>query len=175
MDNQDMSKKNEGADFFRDAPLYQLTEEIQDTRTRDYVKNRLLPQMAWFNKKSREYKRQYYVLTSASIMMGAMIPVMSILLEGSALPRILIAILGASITGVNAYLSINHSRDLWLTYSSTRETLLQTLYLYFNDAGVYSASLAQEDRDKLLINVCEDELSRKNGTGGTGYYSVITG
>ena len=170
MDNQDMSKKNKGADSFRDAPLSQLTEEIEDTRTRDYVKNRLLPQMAWFNKKSREYKSQYYALTSASIMMGVMIPVMSILLEGSALPRILIAFLGASITGVNAYLSINHSRDLWLTYSNTRETLLQTLYLYFNDAGVYSSSMGQKDKDKLLIDICEDNLGRKDGTVG---YSVI--
>lgn len=163
MENHDENKKQETAASSRDRPLSELAGEIRDSRTKDYVENRLLPQMTWYSRKSMEYKKQYHALMSFSIMMGAMIPIMSFFLKGPLWVQVLIASLGAAVTAVNAYLSLNNSKDLWLTYRNTREILLRTLYFYFNNAEKFSKGTTEE-KDALLIEVCEAELARENGT-----------
>ena len=163
MDNQNKKTTSENTANSRNRPLSELAAEIQDARTKDYVENRLLPQMTWYSAKSREYKGQYYMLMSFSIVLGAMIPVTSLLLKGPLWVQVLIASLGASVTALNAYLSLNNSKDLWLTYRNTREILLRTLYFYFNNAEKFSKGTAEE-KDALLIEVCEAELARENGT-----------
>ena len=163
MDNRNETPKQENANSTKDLPLRELASNIQDVRTKDYVENRLLPQMTWYSKKSNSYRRQYQVLMSFSIALGAMIPVMSVLVQGPPIIQLLIALLGTGATAVNAYLSLSNSRDLWLTYRNTREILLRTLYFYFNNAEKFSDGTAEE-KDELLIEVCEAELARENGT-----------
>ena len=163
MDNRNENKPQENTVSSRNRSISELAKEIPNAQTKDYVENRLLPQMSWYSAKSRACKKQYQALMSFSIVLGAMIPVTSLLLKGPLWVQILIASLGAAVTAVNAYLSLNNSKDLWLTYRNTREILLRTLYFYFNNAEKFSG-VTGEEKDELLIEVCEAEMARENGT-----------
>ena len=163
MANRDTNAKQEGAKSSRDAPLEKLASEIENVRTRDYVQNRLLPQMAWYSKKAANYKKKYYQLTWLSFALDVAILILLVLLQGSLAIRILIALCGGGAIAINAYLFQNNLRDLWLTYRNTREILLRTLYFYFTDSEDFSKGTPAE-KDALLIEVCEEELTRENGT-----------
>lgn len=101
-----------------------------------------------------------------SICIGAMIPVLSIFADG-AIIKILIAALGSAVTASNAYISLHNFKDLWMIYRSTREALLRTLYSYFNNAGIFSQNITQEEKDILLIDSCEEKMSYETDIWGS--------
>jgi len=143
----------------RDAALSNLIEQVQNEKTKDYITNRIVPQMEWYSSKSRSYKKKYFRWMTAVIMIGAFVPVVSVFADGSIWVKALLAALGAGTTACNAYLSLQNYKDLWLTYRKTREAVLRTLYFYFNNIGVFSQSGTQEEKDAHLITICENELS----------------
>jgi len=147
----------------RDAAIRKRVMQIEDEETRNYLLDRVLPQMAWYGKKVTQYRTMYFRLMAATILLGALIPVFSVGANSTAV-KVIIAFLGASVTGINAYIALHNYRDLWLTYQTTRETLVHTLYCYFNQAGLFSYNnMSAEDLNVLLVNVCEDTLSKEHG------------
>lgn len=158
--NEKREKEKRGST--RDEALLTLAEQVQNARTKDYMLNRILPQMAWYSGKSRENRKKYYFWMTCAILLGAMIPAASVFADGSVWIRALIAVLGAAVTAVNAYTTLHNFKDLWLTYRNARESLLRTLYCYFNHAGIFSQEAAQEEKDILLVNVCEEIMSNEN-------------
>ncbi|MBQ9521466.1 MAG: DUF4231 domain-containing protein [Oscillospiraceae bacterium] len=147
----------------RDAAIRKRVMQIDDEETRNYLLDRVLPQMVWYGKKVTQYRTMYFRLMAATILLGALIPVFSVGANSTAV-KVIIAFLGASVTGINAYIALHNYRDLWLTYQTTRETLIHTLYCYFNQAGVFSHNnMSAEDLNVLLVNVCEDTLSKEHG------------
>ena len=147
----------------RDAALRKRVMQIEDDETRNYLLDRVLPQMTWYSKRSAQYRSMYYRLMAATIFLGALIPVFSV--GGSyGVVKVIIALLGASVTAINAYIALHNYHDLWITYQKTREDLVHTLYCYFNRAGVFSQKrMSEKDVNVLLVNVCEDTLSKENG------------
>lgn len=67
----------------RDAALSNLIEQVQNEKTKDYITNRIVPQMEWYSNKSRSYKKKYYRWMTAVIMIGAFVPVVSVFADGS--------------------------------------------------------------------------------------------
>ncbi|MBR3569299.1 MAG: DUF4231 domain-containing protein [Oscillibacter sp.] len=151
----------------RDAALRKRVMQIEDDETRNYLLDRVLPQMTWYSKKSSHYQTMYYRFMALSIGLGALIPVCSI--GGSHIFfKVVLAILGASVTAINAYLALHKYQELWISYRSTREELLHTLYSYFNQAGVFAQKkMSQEELNVLLVEVCENTLSKENGGWST--------
>lgn len=143
----------------REELLAGLIEQVQNNRTKDYIKNRILPQMKWYSDKSKENQKRYYFWMSFSIFIGALIPVFSIFADGAICVKVLIAALSSAVTASNAYLSLHNFKDLWMIYRNTRETLLRTLYCYFNNAGIFSQNISQDEKDILLIDSCEEKIS----------------
>lgn len=152
----------------RDAAIRKRVMQIEDEETRNYLLDRVLPQMTWYSKKSAQYQTMYYRLMAATILMGALIPAFSVGANHTAV-KVILALLGASVTGINAYLALHNYHDLWITYRTTREDLIHHLYCYFNKAGVFSSSEKAEDLNVLLVNICEDTLSKENG----GWTTII--
>ncbi|MBR4211351.1 MAG: DUF4231 domain-containing protein [Oscillibacter sp.] len=143
----------------RDAALRKRVMQIEDGETRNYLLDRVLPQMAWYSTKSAQYQAMYYRLMGATILLGALIPAFAVGANNSAV-KVILALLGASVTGLNAYIALHNYHDLWITYRTTREDLIHHLYCYFNHAGAFSSA---EDLDVLLVNVCEDTMSKEHG------------
>lgn len=147
----------------RDAALRKRVMQIEDDETRNYLLDRVLPQMTWYSKRSAQYRTMYYRLMAATIILGGLIPVFSV--GGSyAAVKVILALLGASVTAINAYIALHDYHDLWITYQKTREDLIHILYCYFNGAGVFSKKrMSEKDLNVLLVDVCEDTLSKENG------------
>ena len=137
--------------------------QIEDEETRNYLLDRVLPQMAWYSKRSEQYRTAYYRLMALTIFLGGLIPVFSV--GGSyAIVKVILALLGASVTAINAYMALHNYHDLWITYQKTREDLIHVLYCYFNNAGVFAQKkMSERDLNLLLVDVCEDTLSKENG------------
>lgn len=145
----------------RDEALDHLIQQVQNEKTKDYICSRIVPQLEWYGCKSREYKQKYQNATLATIILGALIPVVSVIANGNIWVKALLAAMGAGVTAVNAYLALNKFEELWTSYRCTRESLFRILYYYFNDAGIFHNIQTQKEKDVLLINTCEDLISKE--------------
>ena len=72
-------------------------------------------------------------------------------------------------TATNAYISLHNFKDLWIVYRKTHGVLTRTLYHYFNNAGIYSQYSTQNQKDVLLVNICEEEISKESD----GWYTIL--
>ena len=141
----------EQSDHERDLDYF--IDKVENPDTKEYIRTRVVDQMDYYRKQSRFFK-----------ILGALIPVASIFSDSTTLMKVFIAALGSSVTAINAYLGLNNSRDLWLSYRNSRQTLLQTLYYYFNDTSIFSKVKTPEEKDKLLIQTCERELENQHSS-----------
>ena len=154
----------------RQQALSEWLEDVSSEKTRRYIKERVIGQMEWYRNESRKSKKSYQRWSTVSIILSGIIPVVSILADGSNYIKILIAALGAVVTGITAYLNFKGYKDTWKIYRSNREQLLSILYLYFNHAGIFGGGLSEEDCDIRLIETCEKyfnkEVSEWQGVNG---------
>lgn len=147
----------------KDAAIRKRVMQIKDEETRNYLLDRVLPQMTWYGRKSAQYQKMYYRFMVATIVLGALIPISALLAH-----LIVAALLGASVTAINAYLALRKYQELWVSYRNVREDLLHTLYCYFNRAGVFAKKdSTQEELDVLLVDTCENAFSKENGGWST--------
>ncbi len=162
MEHADESTASSGGSS-RDAAIRKRVMQIEDEETRNYLLDRVLPQMTWYSKKSANYQKKYHQLMTAAICLGALIPVFSVWANNAAF-KVILAFLGASVTAVNAYLALYKYQELWIAYRSAREELIHTLYSYFNKAGVFAQKkMTEKELNVLLVEVCENALSKENG------------
>ena len=147
MNNQNSSE--------RDEVFLKWMNDIPNEKTRWYIQERVIKQMDWYRIKSAAYKMQYLRWTTGSIIISGVIPKASVLADGGIFVKIFIAALGAAVTSISAYLNLQNYKDLWAKYRFNREWLLSTLYLYFNQVGAFGKDLSQEERDLMLIQMCE--------------------
>lgn len=145
----------------RCEPFQEWLEGVENERTKRYIQERIIKQMDWYRTKCNACKASYQRWMTVSIILSSVIPVASIFANGDIAAKVLIAVLGAAVTGINAYLSFQNYKSLWNTYRRNRELLLSTLYLYFNNAGIFGQETDQDKRDAMLIDVCEKTFQQE--------------
>lgn len=128
---------------------------VESQKTRLYIQERIVTQMDFYKDNSRKCKKNYQILSTASIIIGFLIPIMSIFADGSIYMKVFIAMLGSGSTAITAFLSLKNYRELWGKYRYSREYLLSVLQLYFMKAGIFKNIENQEDLDNLLVETCE--------------------
>ena len=151
----------------RNDNLDALIQNIKTSQVKDYAEHRLKPQMDWYGKKSRKHKKVYYFWFSLTILLGSLIPLLSVYVTinpdfNESLP-FYSALLASAVTTINAFLSLGNSKELWITYRSVRETLWRTLCFYLTNTGNF-AGKTRAERDALFIELCEAEMAHENGT-----------
>lgn len=139
-------------------------EGVTNKNTKQYIQERVIKQMDWYHTKSSIYKIKYQRWMTVSIIFSGIIPVASVFADGGIIVKVLISALGASVTGINAYLNLKNYKDLWNIYRSNRELLLRTLYLYFNGVGVFEKQKDQDSRDAMLIDMCENYFMQESNS-----------
>ena len=154
--SKEPNARNQNLDYF--------IEKVENPDTREYIRTRVVDQMDYYRKQSRSYKKQYFRFMTTSIVLGALIPIVSIFSDSTVFMKFLIAALGSAVTAINAYLALNNSRDLWLSYRNSRQSLLQTLYFYFYNTSVFEKAENQGTKDKLLVQCCEKELVNQHNS-----------
>lgn len=146
------SSRHDGLDYW----IKNMTNED----LKNYIQYRVIEQIDWYRNKSRKYKKQYQLWTVAALIIGALIPIFSVFSDGSILMKTAIAALGSSSAAISAFLTQQNYKELWQQYRNTRELLLSTLYLYFNQQGPFKDG-DQAARDGKLIEQCESYLSQE--------------
>lgn len=94
-----------------------------------------------------------------SIIISALIPVASVFPSESNIKSIVIAAFGASLTAINAYLSLESPKELSITYRQCRERLLQLLIFYITNVGEFQKHSNQQEKDCCLIEHCEQIMT----------------
>ena len=145
----------------RDALFEEWIEDMENEKTKRYLKERVMRQLDWYHNKSNAYKTKYQRWMTASIVLSGSIPVASVLADGGIGIKVFIAILGAGVTSINAFLSLQNYKDLWNIYRTNRELIISTLYLYFNNVGIFGKEMDQDGRDAMLINMCEKYIGQE--------------
>jgi len=145
----------------RNSSLEILIERLNDEQIKHYIYTRVIPQMEYYSNTSKKYKKQYKRWMVASIIISAVVPVVSALADGGVVMKVVIGGCGSAVTAINAYLAVENSKDLWYSNRQSRETLVSTLYYYLNDAGVFSNLDPQRKKDTLLIDLCEQEMAKE--------------
>ena len=143
-------------------PLDEWIKEIENETTRNYVQDRVVDQMNFYRTKSKEYKKNYQRLMTASIVIGFLIPVTSVLADGSLIMKIILAALGSATTAISAFLRMKNYYEMWTHYRCNHEYLLSTLYAYFTKNGIFKTCANQTECDTLLIEACETCFNREN-------------
>lgn len=135
--------------------------QLPDSNIKTYITERVMGQIKWYDSKSNENQHRYKQMMVASVILSAIIPVLTIIVDyGSAVIKIFITALSSSVTAISAILTLYNYKDLWVQYRSNCEILKSVLHRFFNKCGEFS-DLSDEQMYQNLINSCEDYMTKE--------------
>lgn len=138
---------------------YNIADEFNiDTVTNDehkhYIKNRVLAQIKWYDKKAIDCQKRYKQLSCVSIVLTSIIPVLTILGQYTII-KILIAIVSAIVSVISYIITINTYKELWVQYRSNCELLKSELHKFLNKIGDYDTQDINNSFELFCCN-CEN-------------------
>lgn len=132
----------------------------------NYIKNRLLDQVEYYDKSSKKLQREYYAISITSIVILAIIPVITLLPEHLCFYKYLIAGASAILSMLNSILLVRKTKDNWLEYRTTSEALQSELEKYRCCVGSYNKATSEE-RFRVFVETCEKIMSTEH----VGWYT----
>lgn len=125
---------------------YSVNSEFQYKEAKDeianlYIQNRLLVQINWYDKKSSQMQIKYKRLSITAIIITALIPIATLLLNVSSISffiQILIALLSSVASIISSILALCKYKELWIQYRSNCELLKSVLHRFYTKSGEFS-------------------------------------
>jgi Protein of unknown function (DUF4231) len=125
----------------------------------EYVKERLEPQIEWYNKKSQRNKVGYYLLRIIEIVCAISIPlIMGYVSDQTPFLKTAAAILGVIVGVISGFLGLFQTQENWISYRTTCETLRHEKYMYLTKNKPYD----NDDYFSLLVDRVEHLISKEN-------------
>lgn len=121
-----------------------------------YVKNRLIPQIKWYDSRSQQKQTRYKWLMGTSLSLGALVPILSGFREYFIISG-LVAIFGGTASVLLAVINLNEYQKLWIQYRTNCEILKSNLHRFSLGVGDYKHENQEDSFEKLVIS-CEDYL-----------------
>ena len=118
---------------------------------------RLNNQLEYYSTKCSKLRSEYYWLSSISIVINAVIPILSMGIESTGFLKYIIAALSASATISTSILLLCKTKDTWIKYRSTYEKLEKEKVLFENSAGKYETATEQD-----FILTCEEIMESEH-------------
>ena len=137
--------------------------DLQDSPARHYIVRRLLNLINWYDKKSRRNRFGYMAAITFSIVMSALIPVITLTSTMSSeadslVYRLIITALGWSVTAVSSVSAFCRFRELWIQYRTQCECLKSLLYRFFSGCAEFKNS---PEPHALLVELCESYMMKE--------------
>ena len=126
----------------------------------DYLKTRLDDQIKWYSEKSIVNQKKYKQWQVIKIAVALAIPVLTLGIEDWSPLKYIIGILGALVAFLESYMRIYNFKDLWTSYRISSESLLREKLKFNLKAAPYEG----DNRDKLLVERCEDIMNSENSS-----------
>lgn len=129
---------------------------------KSYIIDRVIGQIAWYDKKSIEKQKLFTMLSIMAIMLNAVIPVMVLLSDECLLVKVLIAGLSSAAGAISSIITLCSYKDLWVHYRSNCEMLQSILYRFFLRVGEFKQITNDEAvlKDTLVI-ACENYFTKE--------------
>lgn len=129
---------------------------------KSYIIDRVIGQIAWYDKKSIEKQKLFTMLSIMAIMLNAVIPVMVLLSDECLLVKVLIAGLSSAAGAISSIITLCSYKDLWVHYRSNCEMLQSILYRFFLRVGEFKQIANDEAvlKDTLVI-ACENYFTKE--------------
>jgi len=149
-------------------PFQSITPEI-------YIKDRINDQLRFYDTKAVYYKRWYLSMRAATVIGGAIVPVLvNLNLNPLALNlwfsvwhinvvKVLTTLISLMVVLLVSLESVYHFKEQWRNYRSTGEMLKKEYYLFVSGKGRY----AGKDPDiafKLFVEKCETAIDVENAS-----------
>lgn len=124
-----------------------------------YIKERVDDQIDWYGRKSSFNKKLFTLFRIVEIILSALIPLLSgFLVPGHVWVKLLIAIIGVTITIIAGCLSLLKWQENWIQYRSTSESLKHEKFLFLCGTPPYNEDSAFE----LFVERIECLISKEN-------------
>lgn len=121
-----------------------------------YRERRLKPQIDYYDKKSIQNQKRFYLFSVIDLTLTALVPVASLSSHNG-----VAALLGAVATIASGILLLYKHKDLWTKYRFICETLKTYEIKFDNRIGNYS-TLSDDDAIKLFIESCEQLMANEH-------------
>jgi len=139
-----------------------------------YLKERLLDQMRWYDRKSMEAQSKFKILRRIEIVAASMIPFLTgfaqLRFHEIPIMQIVIGVLGVSIAIVSGLLALNKYQEIWVEYRTTAESLKHHLLLFQTRTRPYSGD--EQQRYQRLVQNVEGLISKEN-SDWSGYIKQL--
>ena len=123
-----------------------------------YVLHRIEGQISYYERKSSIYKKRYFRFSIATIVLNAMIPILSLFLpDANLVPKMIITVISSITTILTGVLAITGTKELWMRYRTNASGLTATLHQYYAQTGIF-AGKTPEEAFLLMSSVCEAQM-----------------
>lgn len=137
-------------------------DKMEESVAKDYIINRVLIQIDWYDQRSVNKQQMYKQLSVISIVLNGLIPIAVLLSDYGIGIKLLIAALSSTAGILNSVIVLGNYKDLWIQYRSNCEMLKSTLHHFFMRSGEFM----ELDNDPIalqrqLANSCESFMSNE--------------
>lgn len=107
----------------------------------EYLKNRVLDQILWYDKKATHNQKMFKELSIVSFCISTSIPILTIFGDCLIL-KILIALFGSIVSVISYIINIYTYKDLWIQYRMNCEMLKSEVSKFANKVPPYNTDIA---------------------------------
>ena len=123
-----------------------------------YIKNRLLPQIEWYDKKSIDCQKKYKKISIISVVLNGLIPIIVLLADYGLVVKLMVAIISSTTAVLTSIQILNNYKDLWVQYRTNCSLLKSVLHRFYTGSGEF-ANNNEDDRFSLLVELSEKYLT----------------
>lgn len=134
---------------------------MPDSNIKTYIKNRVLRQIIWFDKRSQINQWLHKAAMIISIVISGSIPVITLLLDvpGGIVFKLVITALSSCITVISAVCAFCKFSELWIQYRMQCEMLKGILHRFF---AQHTLRGHDPSSYKPLIDKCEEYMKKES-------------
>jgi len=140
----------------------QYIPNIKNQNIKLYITNRVLRQIDWYDQKSNHNQKFYKIFMITSIILSAIIPILTLLLDNShnTFIKIIIITISSTITSISAISTLYNYKDFWIQYRTNCELLKSILFRYFTQSGEYK-NIDEQTSYEMLVMSCEEYMTKE--------------
>lgn len=137
-------------------------DKMEESVAKDYIMNRVLIQIDWYDRRSVNKQQMYKRLSVISIVLNGLIPIAVLLSDYGIWIKLLIAALSSTAGIINSVIVLGNYKELWVQYRSNCEMLKSTLHHFFMCSGEF-AELGNDPiaLQRQLADSCESFMARE--------------
>ena len=142
-------------------------DKMESSDLKVYIEHRVLDQIMWYSKKSRENQECFRCFSILAIFLNAAIPIIVLFSDFSVFAKCLVAGLSSFAGAVNAVIALCRYQELWVQYRSNCEALKSVLYRFFLKTGEFK-QIADDEAAlmDMLVSRCEEYFMKEFQTWG---------